>query len=230
MWRKPLIQAGEVIKRVLTLNTLLVIYGAAAGGYIVINIFIGGNLAVDRTPLQIALGVLVTFVWLLLVFVIIYVLIQGFSNLLIWLGNYYPNWYYFPKLQLSVRVTPKKEIELQIINRKYWQRLSVRVEFYYVEPRTSPSNIRGVAPPDVKELLPLDTMARGEIRTKIIGRVVCGGMILSTGNKNKEVEFTQPGLYDYAVNLSGEFRGRKYGAHGAVSIKITENHEVKTEE
>lgn len=110
MWRRPLIQIGEFLKRVLSLNTLLIIYGVAGGGYIVINIFIGGNLAVEKSPLQNAFSVLITFAWLLLLFVVIYVISQGFSNFLIWLGDYYPNWYYFPKLGLSCQITFKNEL------------------------------------------------------------------------------------------------------------------------
>lgn len=230
MWRKPLIHIGEFIKRVLSLNTLLVLYGAAAGGYVVINIFVGGNLIADKSPQQIALGVLETFFWLLLLFVLVYILIQGFGNFLMWLGNYYPNWYYFPNLGLSVRITPEDEIELRIINRKYWQRISLRVEFYYVELRTSPSSIRGVAPPSSKELLPLVPMTGGDTRTKIIGKVVDGGMVLSTGNQSEEILINEPGLYDYAVNLSGKFKEKKYGAHGVIPIRITQDHKVRTEE
>lgn len=122
-------------------------------------------------------------------------------------------------------------LELHVINHKYWQRISLRVEFFAIsEAKSSSVQISGVSPSSYRELLPLDNMTGKDARTKIIGRIVKGGTVLSTGNKNEELQLTGPGLYYYAVNLFGKFKGRKYSANGKVPIRITEKHEVKIEE
>jgi hypothetical protein len=54
--------------------------------------------------------------------------------------------------------------------------------------------------------------------------------VYSTGNKNEEVKFTQPGLYYYEVNVSGNYKGRKYPGNAKISIRITEDGQVKVED
>jgi len=145
----------------------------------------------------------------------------------VWLSEWYPVWFYFPKLELDCHITPNKEIELRVSNPKWWQRISLRVEFHSVYEVKSRPSIRGVAPPEKKELLPLDTMTGKDARTKIIGRLIEGGMILSTGNRSEEVQITQPGFYYYEVSCNVEFRGIKHVGGEKISIRITENHEVE---
>lgn len=145
----------------------------------------------------------------------------------VWLSEWYPVWFYFPKLDLDCHITLNKEIEMRVTNLKFWQKITLRDAYHSVYEAKSRPSIRGVASPDVKELLPLDTMTGRDARIRIIGRLVEGGMLLSTGNKSEEVKIRQPGFYYYEVSCNGEFRGRKYSGGGKIPIKITENHEVK---
>ena len=222
MLRKAIIQIGEFIERVLTLKTLLAVYGVAGGINIVID-----SVGSSKSPFQIALDTFITFCWMLLFFVLSFLVVKALSKSLIWLGNYYPNWYYFPKLELSFVKTSENEIELHAINSKANQKITLRVAYYSVYQAKSPPRVAGVAPLEVKELLPLAPMTGKDARTKIIGSITERGVTLSTGNKSEKIELTQPGFYYYEVSLDGEFRGREYGGGGKIPIKIKENHEVE---
>src|SRR6266545_2119935 len=117
----------------------------------------------------------------------------------IWLSKWYPALIYFPNLQLSCSITPNNEIELRVINRKLWQNITLRTEYYCAYMVGSRPSIRGVAPPNVKELLSLAPMTGKDARVKIIGRLLDGGITLSTGNKSDEMNFSQPSFYYYEV-------------------------------
>ena len=145
----------------------------------------------------------------------------------IWLSEWSPAFIYFPKLELFCSITPNREIELRVINRKSWQNITLRTEYYCTYMAGFRPSIRGVAPPTVKELLPLAPMTGKDARVKIIGRLIDGGITLSTGNKSEEINFSQPGLYYYEVNLNGKYRGKEFGAHGKIAIRLKENREVE---
>jgi hypothetical protein len=151
MWRKALIYLGEFIDRILTLNTLLVVYGVAGSGIIIVNIVANYS----KTPFEIAKDIGITFLWLLLLFVIIYLAIRGAAKFLIWLGNYYPTWYYFPKLIVDAKLSPNKMIEATITNPRKRQNITLRVFYGSIQSKDVSIGVSGVAPESVKELLPL---------------------------------------------------------------------------
>ncbi len=170
--------------------------------------------------------------WLIVLIVLSVIGVLGCKYLghgLIWLSNWewHPAIIYFPKLELSCSITPSREIELQVINRRSWQKITLRAEYYCAYLAGSRPSIRGVAPPTVKELLPLARMTGKDARVKIIGKLRDDGITLSTGNESEEINFSQSGLYYYEVNLNGKYRGKKFGAHGKLAIRIKENHEVE---
>jgi len=145
----------------------------------------------------------------------------------VWLSEWYPAFIYFPKLELSCSITRNREIELRVINRKFWQKITLRAEYYCTYKAGSRPNIRGVIPPTVKELLPLTPMTGNDARLKVIGWLTDSGIILSTGNRNQEITFSQPDIYYYEVYLNGMYRKKEFGVHGIITIRIKENLEVE---
>jgi hypothetical protein len=145
----------------------------------------------------------------------------------VWLSEWYPNFIYFPKLEISCGVTLNNEIELRVINRKSWQKITLRAEYYCTYIVGTRPGIRGVAPSSVKELLPLASMTGKDARVKVIGKLIDNGITLSTGNKSDEVKFSKPGLYYYEVNLYGMHKGREFDGHGKIALRIKKNNKVE---
>jgi hypothetical protein len=208
MWRRIFIRVGEFIRGVLSLNTILTIYSIAGGGYIIVNIFVGVIYS-PKSSMQIALEVLVIFFWLLLFFVVTDLSIRGLERFLLWAGNYYPNWYYFPKIDMFANITPKNDIEVTITNPKKRQKISLQAIYGLIRSDIKiPIGLEsGVAPDEIKQLLPLAPMNGNSSRMVIIGRVEDKCLILFGGKKIvKEMRFTAPGLYNYFINIYGSFR------------------------
>ncbi len=90
----------------------------------------------------------------------IHVLALTLGNILPQIGNYYPNWYYLPKLRMNTTVTPENDIEVTITNPKKSQKMTLRAVYARMHYDVRPPNVlvSGVAPDSVKELLPLSSM------------------------------------------------------------------------
>ena len=228
--RDLLIRIGEFIKDKLGFQTLLTIYGVAGGGYVIINFIIGSSYT-PKTPFELSIEVVISFFWLLLFFVLIYFLLQCISRFLIWSGNYYPKWYYFPKIIMSASIIPSNEIELTITNRMKRKSISLRAIFGLVQSPDVSIGVSGVAPASVKELLPTDDMEGKSSRKVIIGKVTNNKLILSGGKESKEdMEFSSPGLYHYYVNVHGKYRDRDYSGGSPISIRISSDKNISIEE
>lgn len=227
--RSLLIRIGEWIKKNINLKTLLTIYGLAVGvggGYVIVNLFIGVTYT-PKSPRELAIDVVISFLWLLLFFVFIYLTIQGSAKFFIWLGNYYPKFYYFPKIEVSASITTNKNIELTIVNPKKRKKYSLRAIYRVVQSPDVIIGVSGVAPESVKELLPIDTMEGKSSRKVSIGKIDDGMLVLSGGiNSKDDMKFSSPGLYNYYVAFVGMFRGRNYSVDCAIPIRITENKEI----
>ena len=228
--RNILINIGKFIKARLGFQSLLTIYGIAGGGYVIVNFYIGAT-HTPRTPFQLAKEVVISFIWLLLFFVLTYLLIQAISRFLIWAGNYYPNWFYFPKIVMSASILPNNDIELKITNRMKRKSITLRAIYGLVQSPDVKIGVSGVAPDSVKELLPSDEMEENSSRKVIIGKVTKNKLILSRGKKsNEDNEFSSPGLYHYYVNVKGKYKGRDYSGSSPISIRILDDNTIIIDE
>jgi len=124
MWRKILKDIGEILTR---LHAGLFVAGIGA---------VVAVLNFDKLIKATSSG---EYIGLVLFWTVILIVLSVIGELgckycgrgLIWLSDYYPNWYYFPSLGLSCQITSKKEIELRVINKKKWQTINIRAEFFF---------------------------------------------------------------------------------------------------
>mgnify|MGYP007100098736 FL=1 len=153
--------------------------------------------------------------------------IEHIGRGLVRLSEYYPDFWYLPKIKILASIKKTGEIELVLANKKN-QRFTLAAGYHLLESSVDPlpDQAWGVAPDSKKQLLPLDTMTGKDKRIKKIGRINKEVVVLSAGDNNGEMILEKPGTYQYWVKWYGEFRSREYEAGDKVTIRVTEKSGV----
>jgi len=231
MLRRLFIKTGEFIRGDFFTRALLTVYGASGGVTIIINVFTK-TVAKPTSPFEVARDAFLTFMWLFLFLLLTYLASQALALLLIATGNYYPNRYYFPKIDVAAEFTPENQIKVTFTNPKRNQRLTLRAIYGRIDSKVRHPDVvvSGVAPDSVKELLPLSNFEGRASQSVIIGRRESGTLFLSGGNKEtREIKIETPGTYEYLIGIYGIFRGRNYSGTGTIPITITEDRKIDVE-
>jgi len=148
---------------------------------------------------------------------------------LISLSSWYPNWYYFPKIEFAPNLTPEGVIELTFSNRRAGQRFSLQAAYARLDSKVAslPSLSWGVAPITKRMLFPLAEMPEGSERKRNVGKVENGTVYLTMGEESEEtMELSEPGHYIYWIGISGKFRGRDYQGGTKFTLIIRPENEV----
>lgn len=161
------------------------------------------------------------------VFVVMGIVLQALlsllGKLLRSLSVWYPNWYYFPRIELTPDITPQNQIELTLANPSSRHTLALQAVFANLKShvRPLPGLSMGVAPEANRTIFPMDKMPPRSQRKRTIGAVGDGKVFLTMGTKAQEsMELSIPGVYTYSVTVSGTFRQRPFKGGCAFNIVI----------
>ncbi len=161
--------------------------------------------------------------------IIIQALFVAIGKWLVIVSDWYPKWYYFPRIEADAKLTSENDVELTFTNPKKKQKMSFEAVYALIksDARPLPSIADGVAPYRKRILFPPSEMKGNCSRRRVIGKVENGKVTLLMGKNNEhDMQLTAPGFYYYS-NFFGVFRNRAYSGGGNFTIVIKENKEVK---
>jgi hypothetical protein len=221
-FRAALINIGESVQKVQFLWT---------AGFVALFSVVLFTHVVSVTHLSLA-----SYMWLMLGFLVatlfLAVIIQtgalALGRLLAWAGNYYPNWYYWPKFRIDCEVAPDNGIVVLISNPRN-QSFTLRAVYAHMHEGTSLGQLAsGIMPEETRELLPAEPMRGQPPRRVRIGRFEDGVLALRTrGAEGQKMRVSEPRKYGYVINFDGIFKGREYFVSETIPIEIASNHDIR---
>jgi len=228
--RKLLRSTGEKLQQI-SLGHVYTGMGVLSASGFILLVDVTGEYSIPelvyspRTWLAITLGTAI--------FIVIGILIQALFSFsgrgLVSLASWYPNWYYFPRIQFTPGITPEREIELTLTNPSRNNEFSLQAAYARLDSqvRPLPSLAMGVAPIRNRTIFPLAKMPPRSERKRVVGKIRDGLVELSMGqNAEEKMELTGPGSYTYHIAISGEYRERPYSGGTKFRIVVRENNEV----
>lgn len=168
-----------------------------------------------KSQIEIAIQITTIALLFLLFAFAVWAFFRGLGRVLISVSNSYPNWYYFPRIEITPVITPDNSIELVISNSKS-QKMSLAVNYASLDSKVKPLPMQASGISANKQLLDLDDIPGKRIVK--IGRLDNQTVILSAGNGNGEMTLEKPGIYKYLLNVFGEYKGREYIGSDKITI------------